>query len=287
MKLEMNSVKMNGLIVEDSAAQTSANSVAESAVESKPEQVNGLIAAEPMDSAGTEVATTSDTNTDIVAGGQGNAPLNTIDNDVDESDIGYGAFPKLKIENGEFDIAGQSAGKKIIVSVMSRYTQRLIKPADTANPTKEQMAYYQVVKGVNSDTLTTTKGILVKDFKNSLKEEGLRPEESEYEMVQAQIIKLSKEVGEVVPTGTMAEMQIPSASMQRFRGIMLGLKHKNIPLGERAIVVSVGAKVQSDKGTYNPWVIEPMTGTTTQVCEKLGIDLETSGGVSLDSLEDF
>lgn len=286
--------KMNGLLVDgdDSAASAPTGNgldvqQSEPVTEAKPQeqapQQNGLVTTAPMDEPGTAVATANQ-STAVAA-----APASMIGGeDVDASELGYGAFPKLKIENGEFDLDGQAAGRKLWVAVVNRRVQRLVKPAGEENPPKEQMAYYTVMPGVNPDQHSTTKGKLVGDFKQSLREEGLKPEEVEYEMVGVQILKFSKDVGDVVAPGTQVEMQIPQASMQRFRGLMFNFKKQDIPMGQRVLEVSVGAKRQSSNGkSYNPWQIDPISATADAVCEKFGINLGSVAGTSLDDLEDF
>ena len=296
-------VMMNGLIVEEAVAVSAG--VIDTQVESQPEtqvkiqvetqvetqQANGLVDPSPRDVAvvsnpQTQLATTS-ANHNVVSTVQ---PVSKIGGeDVDVTELGYGAFAKLKIENGEFDLDGKSAGKVIVVSVVNRKVQRLIKPAGVQEPTKEQMAYYVVNPLIsNSDEMVTTKGQKVSDFKNLLKEEGLQPEEVEYEMVGAQILKFSKEVGEVSPIGTLAEMQIPSASMQKFRGLMVMANKRGVPMGQRVLSVAVGPKTAGGNGkTYNPWVFEPVNGTTDEVCAKMGIDLNSAAGISIDDLMDI
>jgi len=298
--------KMNKLIAEDGAAASGNGLVTEDAqpaetkaAEQEPanglvmdadpaeETSNGLMAGAPMD---------SEPSTQVAVRTQSTAVANPADvqaptmggEDVDVSELGYGAFKKLKIENAEFDLDNASAGKALIVAVVNRRLQRLIKPAGVENPTKEQMAYYTVQPGLSENEMQTTRGKSVTQFKQELREEGLKPEEVEYEMVGAQILKFSKEVGDVVPVGTMCEMQIAQASMQRFRGLMVMAKKQGTPIDQRVLKVSVGPKTQGGNGkTYNPWVIDPVAGTKDDFCQKLGINLETAAGISVEDLEDF
>ena len=299
----MNNEKMNGLISAESPEAASTGTVD---TQTKPQEGNGLVdttieqtqevqatqqesvhnglvtTTAPMDEQpNTQVAVaqntavaTSDAQT-YTAGGE----------DVDASELGYGAFPKLKIENGEFDLDKQSAGKKLLVAVMNRRVQRLIKPAGVSDPSKDQMAYYTVVPGVNPDNLLTTKGQKTSEFKQMLREEGLKAEEVEYEMVGVQILKFPKEVGNIVPVGTLAEMQIPQASMQRFRGLMFNARKADIPMGQRVLQVAVGPKTQGNGGTYNPWVIDAVNGTAEEICAKLGIELGAVSGIDADDLD--
>lgn len=284
-------VLMNGLLTEESAASTGP-------IETAAEQKNGLVDPAPRDAQpdAQPEAQAEQTNQLVTTSTNHNAvstnvqPVSKIGGeDVDVTELGYGAFAKLKIENGEFDLDSKSAGKVIIVSVVNRKVQRLIKPAGVQEPSKEHMAYYVVDANLsNPNDMTTTKGQKVGDFKNLLKEEGLQPEEAEYEMVGVQILKFSKEVGDVAPVGTLAEMQIPSASMQKFRGLMVMAQKKGVPMGQRVLKVSVGPKTTGGNGkTYNPWMFESVNGTTDQVCEKMGIDLNAVSGVDVDDLMDI
>lgn len=295
-----NKTLMNGLIVDAEASSTYGVEVqATQSVEAQPEvpleaqvvetQVAGtnglIIPKDSPESAGTQV-TVATANHNALATQTDNAVMfKAGGEDVDESELGYGAFKKLKIESGEFDLDGTAAGKRMWVAVQNRRVQRLIKPKGVTDPTDEQMAYYSLIPGVNPNDLKTTKGVSVAEFKQSLKEDGLTAEEVEYEMVGAKILKPAKEVGDVVPAGTLIEMQIPQASMQRFRGLMVTAQKAGIPMQQRVLQVMVGPKTQGKGGSYNPWVIDSVQGTADSICEKLGIDLVNVSGISVDDAD--
>lgn len=252
-----------------------------SVADTKPAETgNGLMVdPAPKAEASTAVATTSP-NHNAVATTQ---PVSdTPDGDVDGSELGYGAFPKLIISNGEFQLDDTPAGKAMMVGVQYVQTQFLISPDGVQDADKDQLAYY--IKGQEA----TTKGVSVEDFKAKLRADGFEPKESEYLMVQAVVLKFSDAVGDVMPVGSPIIMQIPGASLQRFKGIMVMMKNAGIPVNERCVKVAVGPATKSGNGkTYNPWQFTQVNGTVTQVCEKFGISLAGMSGELSDDLMDF
>lgn len=289
----------NGLLIDPTPSKTGQRELGDP----NPSAIcNGLlIDPTPKDSTEVAVATPSSASNTSVVSATGSTAVSTQvnpqasttpDGDVDASELGYGAFPKLIISNGEFNLDDTPAGKSILVGVQFIQTQFLISPDGVQDADKDQLAYY--VKG----RTTTTKGVSIEDFKAKLRADGFEPKESEYLMVQAVVLKFSNAVGDVLPVGSPVIMQIPGASLQRFKGIMVmlqnadyvdaeGNKTRGVPLTERCVMVGVGAATKSGGGkTYNPWTFEAK-GLTSKVCEKFGINLSGMGAEPSDDLMDF
>ena len=162
-------------------------------------------------------------------------------------DMGFGAFPIVKLQDQTFSTSDGDVLGNTFVCVMHQTRRKFLFKCDDSNDSDEMVYSY--------DKQTTTTGKSIEDVKAEWAAKGfVAPVWKEYTDVTAQLVDLpNREMGGVVV------LSVPHTSNSRLSGYMTTLLVKGRQPNQVITQVYPGQRITSAKKPFYPWAFREYT----------------------------
>jgi hypothetical protein len=218
-------------VIEESTPETEEDEepIQEPAKREQPSPVNE--SREVAETAKTEVATATKSGVLADAADAGFGGL----------EIGFGSFPILKIENGDFVLDGEGLESKTIhLNIRQSRSKFLIKQVVGSDEEPEFIYSYDGVLDLSGNS--------VDEWKAKQQADGFKVETKEYAEAVAEILEDNEF------NGDFCILSIPPSGRSRFSGYVAQLKmQRGVYPGSVITLATVGKTIKKGNNSWNPW----------------------------------
>lgn len=173
--------------------------------------------------------------------------------------LGFGSFPMVKLENGDFIFGETGVSLQEFDAVLTKMREKLLIKARSGNEHNIPIVFaYAPTDGTsyNVEDLIASDGAVVGDHIAAWKEAGemsisARPVVSSYYEILAQVHNTDTEMD-----GELAILNVPPASQSGLSGYIERLAYKRLTPPQVLTKVIKGPKRTNAKGTYYPWAFK-------------------------------